>query len=83
MGRAKGSIVKDRTFKAEDLREALKPIHEELRAKGVSDADLPSNEYLANKLIELIDPKAVKKLAMAQNPKAKPGTRQKTQRISA
>ena len=63
MGRAKGSIVKDRTFKAVDLREALKPIHEELRAKGVSDADLPSNEYLANKLIELIDPKAVKKLA--------------------
>jgi len=63
MGRAKGSIIKDRTVKAEDLREALKPIHEELRAKGVSDEDLPSNEYLVKKLTELIDPKAVKKLA--------------------
>jgi hypothetical protein len=63
MGRAKGSIIKDRTVKAEDLREALKPIHEELRAKGVSDEDLPSNEYLISKLTELIDPKAVKKLA--------------------
>ena len=63
MGRAKGSIVNDRTVKAEDLREALKPIHEKLRAEGVKDDDLPSNEYLVGKLTELIDKKAVEKLA--------------------
>lgn len=63
MGRVKGSIVNDRTVKAEELRETLKPIHEKLRAHGVKDEDLPSNEYLVGKLTELIDKNAVEKLA--------------------
>jgi hypothetical protein len=62
MGRVKGSIVNDRTVKAEHLREALKPIHEQLRTNGVKDEDLPSNEYLVEKLTKLINPEAVKKL---------------------
>lgn len=59
MGRVKGSITKDRSIDAEALREVLKPIYEQLRAKGVSDADLPSNEDLVDRLLEFIDEKAV------------------------
>jgi lipoate-protein ligase A len=59
MGRVKGSITKDRSLDAEALREVLKPIYEKLREKGVSDADLPNNEELVDRLLENIDEKAV------------------------
>ncbi len=59
MGRVKGSITKDRSIDAEALREVLKPIYENLRDKGVSDTDLPSNEDLVDRLLEFIDEKAL------------------------
>jgi len=59
MGRVKGSITKERSIDAEALREVLKPIYENLKAKGVNDADLPSNEDLVDRLLNFIDEKAV------------------------
>lgn len=59
MGRVKGSITKDRSIDAEALREVLKPIYEKLRDKGVSDADLPNNEDLVDRLLDYIDEDAV------------------------
>jgi len=59
VGRVKGSITKDRSIDAEALREVLKPIYEKLRAKGVSDADLPNNEDLVDRLLDYIDENAV------------------------
>lgn len=59
MARVKGSITKDRSIEAEALREVLKPIYEKLRDKGVSDADLPSNEDLVDRLLNYIDQAAV------------------------
>lgn len=63
MGRVKGAIVKDRTVTAEALREALKPIHEKMQEKGVKNDDLPSNEYLIEKIVKMVDSNLVEKLA--------------------
>ncbi|MEQ9728348.1 hypothetical protein ABRP29_22185 [Pseudomonas sp. WHRI 8822A] len=63
MARVKGSITKDRSIDAEALREVLKPIYEKLRDKGVSDADLPNNEDLVDRLLDYIDEGAVEEWA--------------------
>jgi hypothetical protein len=59
MPRTKGSISKDRSIDAEALREVLKPIYENLRSRGVNDADLPDNEELVARLLEFIDEKGI------------------------
>jgi len=59
MGRVKGSITKERSIDAQPLRKVLKPIYENLRDKGVNDADLPSNEDLVDRLLNFIDDKAI------------------------
>ena len=51
MTRKKGSVGKARSIEAEDLREVLKPVYDELEKAGVSDAQLPSNEALVSKLL--------------------------------
>ena len=61
MTRKKGSVGKARSIEAEDLREVLKPIYDELEKAGVSDAQLPSNEALASKLLDFHDHAKVKK----------------------
>ncbi len=55
MGRARGSVAKDREVPADELRDILKPIFDKLRKAKVPEERLPNNDALVSMLLNWID----------------------------
>ncbi len=59
MGRKKGSVGKNRSVPADELRDVLKPVFAKLEKAGVPRERLPRNDAIVSKLLEWIDDKKV------------------------